>query len=204
MNCAPYLSTPAIPSMSPATVNTPLKLWVFTEQHLWDFVNQSLVAEHVRHTLYETIRQNNLTLVEFVTGVFNLGQLANYTCLTPANTSMYEYESVVQEFAVIKEAASLADARLIYGVDILDAIYQHEMHSNGFDQFTGYFYDDLFGLLKTVRPDDCADYVTDVANLVRYVFECIERTFVRIADTEQQAYYVSITSKDARLFLIVL
>lgn len=180
-----------------------MKLWVYSDLQLTQIVNQCLAPLHVRDFFYSAIHQNNLTLVEYFTGLFNLEYLPHYTRLTPGNTSIYEYESVVREFESTSSWFKSSDVHNIYGVDPLDAIYQHHSHSSGYDGFTGHFYEDLYSLMESVNPEECGDYLQDVSAMIRYVVDYIERQFVPRADTSDNVY-VTISSKDNSLMFLVV
>lgn len=165
-------------------------------------LDRALVPEHVKTFFAEMIVQNNLNMVEYMSSIFNLGYLPHYTLITPRTAYEYEYESVLQDFRGVRNQLRGTDVYNIYGIDPLDAIYQHSAYSSGYDGFGGYFYDDLYSLMQTVNPDECGDYIQDISLLVRFLVESIERVFVHYRESSEPIY-VTVTSKPGVLMVLV-
>ena len=179
-----------------------MKLWVYTELQLRQLLDRALVPDHVKTFFAEMIVQNNLSMVEYISSIFNLGYLPHYTLITPRTAYEYEYDGVLQDFLKVHSQLRDTDMYHIYGIDPLDAIYQHSAYSSGYDSFGGYFYDDLYSLIETVNANEYGDYVQDISLLVRFLVESIERVFVQYQESSEPIY-VTVTSKPGMLMVLV-
>lgn len=165
-------------------------------------LERALVPDFVRTFFAHMIVQNNTSMVEYLAGVFSLGYLPHYTHITPRSVYDYEYQTVLKDFAGVRSHLIGTDVYNIYGIDPLDAIYQHTAYNSGYDGFGGYFYDDLYNLMSTVNPDECGDYVQDISMLVRYLVESIERQFIHERESSEPIY-LTVTSTPGVLMVLV-
>lgn len=176
-----------------------MKFIVFSEQHLKTYIRQLLLPHYALSFFDAMLSANNLTYVEFISGVFNLDYLPHYHRLTPSSTSDYEYRGIVLDFANVLERCVDCDVKAIYGIDPLDAIYYHAGFSTGYDGFAGHFYDDLHSLVGTllttsesrVHEESFSECASDMACIVRCVVEMIEAQFIGPMEN-MQSWYISV------------
>ena len=179
-----------------------MKLLRFSNIQLREYVTHSLFPEHVKEFFFRMIEDNHMNLPEYISSIFNLGYMPHYETMTLNTAFSHEYDGVLRDFDMLSDKLRETDVYTIYGLEPLDAIYRHSAYSNGHDVFVGNFYDDLYSLMETVDSDNCMDYMQDIATLVHYLIEVIERFYI-IGGDSMDAIYIAVYSSPHYLTVLV-
>lgn len=178
-----------------------MKLLLFTDHQLRTAVQQNLLPEYVKSFFFKMLEYNNLRLTEYVSSIFNLNYIPHYSQISPASLEMYTCGQVISQFERLQSKLQETDIFQIYGIDPLDAIYRHCGHTGEYDGFSGNFHEDLYSLMSTVDPDQCADYFSDITTLVRCLIEFIERHYIEYHN-DHLCVYVTVSSTPDHLTVL--